>query len=63
MDNTSPLGDCVVCTGTEVVENGVCRNCGAKAGQPTGVFAYVPFTDVPAPVTEDIAPVTQNQIV
>lgn len=22
-------GDCEVCTGKEVVENGVCRNCGA----------------------------------
>lgn len=25
-------GDCEVCMGKEVVENGVCRNCGATTG-------------------------------
>lgn len=39
-------GDCEVCTGKEVVENGVCRNCGATTGSDLKDSGSVSLSDV-----------------
>lgn len=55
-------GDCDVCTGKEVVENGVCRNCGAGKevdSSPAPVESVEPSTE-PVPSTDGSSSVSEE---